>query len=141
MILHLIQDMPYKDFSTSTSDLCQVYDQMLMWIDKAPTGSEACIQTSSLLNVLRTGFQNPPTKEIRQAVEQGAVHPLQEKDFAIQPGSYTFFQLLGTPTKDEVVPLLEKTLADILQDGPCCIYLRLLKENDIAVIAQLLLPL
>ncbi len=105
---------------------------MLIFLDALQVGSEGCIAISSTRNLLFCGIQDPPDEDTRYAVQHGLIQPLPDGVYHIEPGRYEFIQL--APTKDL------QTLLDhipMLFDGPNCIYVRLLKENAIAIVAQL----
>jgi hypothetical protein len=132
MILHLQQPITYQKAPFSTTDAEQAYQQMLIFLDARQVGSEGCIALSSTRNLLFCGIQDPPDEDTRYAVQHGLIQPLPDGVYHIEPGRYEFIQL--APTKDL------QTLLDhipMLFDGPNCIYVRLLKENAISIVAQL----
>lgn len=134
MVLHLLQDIPYISFSNLPKDGEKAIEMMLTHLDNAPTGSEACLQFSSVLTPLEGGYQEPPGEEMRLAVEKGEIHPYAEGDFSIASGDYQFMQLHSEPQARTIAKELEK----ILGDGPSVIYLRILKESVVELVIQLL---
>lgn len=138
MILHLFQEMPYILDSGNAKTLSQAYGTMLQWIDSAAIGSEACIGLSSVLTVLFTGHQDPPDEKTRLAIEQGNTIPERKKDWAIEPGDYHFVQLPLTPTAEEIEGELQPIVERQACDGCSTIYIRLLKENLLEVIVQVI---
>jgi hypothetical protein len=138
MILHLFQELPYILDSENPSDLSSAYGNMLKRIDRSEIGSETCLGLSSVLTVLFTGFQEPPTEEIKKAVENGELLPQRKKDWAIESGDYRFAQLPLTPTAEEIEQILLPYAAMQSCDGSSMIYLRMVKENLLEVIVQVL---
>ncbi|MBI9094401.1 MAG: hypothetical protein JEY71_05925 [Sphaerochaeta sp.] len=134
MVLHLLQDIPYISFSNLPKDGEKAIAMMLTHLDNAHTGSEACLQISSVLTPLEGGYQEPPGEEMRLAVEKGDIHPYPKGDFSIASGSYQFMQLHIEPQANTIA----KQLEEILCDGPSVIYLRILKESVVELIIQLL---
>lgn len=132
MILHLQQPITYQMAPFSASDAQMAYEHMLSYLDTQEVGSEGCIALSSTQNLLFQGIQNPPDEETRYAVQHGLEQPQLSGPYHIEPGRYEFIQLAPT---DSLVDLLSNI--PMLFDGPNCIYVRLLKENPIAIIAQL----
>lgn len=132
MILHLQQPIAYQKAPFSTTDAEKAYQETLSLLDGRPVGSEGCLALSSTCNLLFSGFQDPPGEDTRLAVEQGLVQPLAEGPYRIEAGRYEFFQLAPTNHLQELLEHIP-----MLFDGPNCIYVRLLKENAIAIVAQL----
>jgi hypothetical protein len=132
MTLHLQQAISYKRAPFDTSEAEHAYQQLLSFLDSAEVGSEGCLALTSTLSLLFAGIQDPPTEEIRNRVEQGLEMPPHQDPHQIEPGTYTFIQL--------AVPEHLRTLVDqipMLFDGPNRIYVRLLKENALAIVAQM----
>jgi hypothetical protein len=138
MILHLFQEMPYILDTENPGNLLHSYGKMLDRIDNSAIGSETCIGLSSVLTVLFTGYQDPPTEEMKQAVEQGLSIPERKKDWVIEPGDYYFVQLPLTPTAAEIEKELQPLVERQACDGSSNIYLRMVKENLLEVIVQVL---
>jgi hypothetical protein len=138
MILHLFQELPYILDSQNPNDLPAAYSNMLNRIDRSEIGSEICLGLSSVLSVLFTGFQEPPTEEIKKAVENGEILPQRKKDWAIERGDYHFVQLPITPTAEEIEQELLPYAEMQSCDGSSLIYLRMVKENLLEVIVQIL---
>ena len=132
MILHLQQAVSYKKAPFESVDAEHAYQTLLSFLDAAEVGSEGCLALSSTLNLLFAGVQDPPTEEIRSLVEQGLSLPSHQDPYQIEPGSYTFLQLSVT---EDLHTLIDQV--PMLYDGPNRIYVRLLKENPLAIVAQL----
>lgn len=132
MILHLNQAIPYQTAPFSASDAEDAYQQMLTHLDAQPVGSEGCLALSSTLSLLFAGVQESPDEATREAVEKGLPLPKVAAPFYLEEGSYTFTQL-SPPSS---IASLSSAI-DNLFDGPPVIYLRLLKENPLTIIAQL----
>ena len=132
MILYLQQPITYQKAPFPGSDAQTVYQDMLSFLDTQAVGSEGCLSLSSIRTLLFYGIQNPPDEKTRYAVQHGLEQPQLSGPYHIEPGRYEFIQLAPAET-------LEKLLSNIpmLFDGPNCIYVRLLKENPIAITAQL----
>ncbi|WP_320129087.1 hypothetical protein [uncultured Sphaerochaeta sp.] len=138
MILHLFQELPYILDTENPRDLSLAYGDLLDRIDRSEIGSEICIALSPVLTVLFTAFQEPPTEELRQAVAQGLPHPKRKQDITIASGDYHFVQLPMTPTKEEVEQILLPLSEMQACDGASTIYIRMIKENLLEVIVQVL---
>lgn len=134
MLLHLLQDIPYVAFSDLPRDGEKAIETMLVFLDSAPVGSEACLHLSSVLTPLEGGYQDPPGEEMRLAVEKGEKHPHKKGDFSIGAGAYQFLQLPIAPQAGTIA----KQLEELLCDGPSVIYLRILKESVVELIIQLI---
>ncbi len=136
MILHLNQAIPYQTAPFSASDAEDAYQQMLTHLDAQPVGSEGCLALSSTLALLFAGgVQESPDEATREAVEKGLPPlPKVEAPFYLEEGSYTFCQLAPPPSS---IASLSPPSIENLFDGPPVIYLRLLKENPLTIIAQL----
>lgn len=132
MILHLQQPITYQKAPFASSDAQTAYHMMLSFLDTQEVGSEACLALSSIQNVLFLGVQNPPTEETRHAVQHGLAQPVLAGPYHIERGRYEFIQLSPTETLTDLLSHI-----GMLFDGPPCIYVRLLKENPFAIIAQL----
>ncbi|AEV29725.1 hypothetical protein SpiGrapes_1932 [Sphaerochaeta pleomorpha str. Grapes] len=138
MILHLFQEMPYILDSENAKTLFQAYGTMLERIDRSAIGSEACIALSSVLTVLFSGHQDPPDEVTKLAIEQGKTIPERKKDWAIEPGDYNFVQLPFTPTAEQIEEELQPLLERQACDGCSTIYIRMIKENLLEVIVQVI---
>jgi hypothetical protein len=138
MILHLFQELPYLSDREQPDTLSLAYRKVLDRLDRSEIGSEACLCLSSVLAVLRTGFQEPPTEEMRLAVEQGQPLPERPGDLVIEPGDYRFVQIPGTPSPETIGQVLEPLAAMQACDGASPIYLRIFKENLLETVVQAL---
>lgn len=133
MKLHLQQAMPYKKAPFTANDSEQAYKAMIAYLDASEVGSEGCLALSSTLSLFAIGVQSPPDEAMRKAVEAGLPHPKRDADFSIEIGTYAFFQLPLTDSLSELVQAIP-----FLSDGPNRIYLRLLKESPLVIIAQMI---
>ncbi len=132
MILHLNQPITYQKAPCSATDAEQAYQDLLSLLDARQEGSEGCLALSSTANLLFSGIQDPPNEAIRHAVQHGLVQPLLEGSYRIEPGRYEFLQLAPQAHLHELLQHIP-----MLFDGPNRIYVRLIKENALAIIAQL----
>ncbi|MGH0054491.1 MAG: hypothetical protein ACQ5SW_13975 [Sphaerochaetaceae bacterium] len=132
MILHLNQAIPYQTAPFSASGAEEAYQQMLSYLDKQPIGSEGCLVLSAPLILRFAGVQESPDEETRIAVEQGRKLPKKEAPFSLEEGSYTFRQFASPSSLASLTPPLVELFGNATE-----IYLRLLKENPLTIIAQL----
>ncbi|MDN5334635.1 MAG: hypothetical protein PWP59_1897 [Sphaerochaeta sp.] len=132
MILHLNQAIPYQTAPFSASNAEDAYQKMLTHLEAQPVGSEGCLALSSTLALLFAGVQGSPDEATRKAVEQGLPIPKVDAPFYLEEGSYDF-QQLAPPSS---IASLSSSIPNLF-DGPPVIYLRLLKENPLAIIAQI----
>ncbi len=105
---------------------------MIDYLDASEVGTEACLVLSSTLSLFAAGVQSKPDEAMREAVEKGLPHPKREADFSIETGDYAFSQI---PLAESLAELVQAI--PFLSDGPNRIYVRLLKENPLVIIAQL----
>lgn len=132
MILHLQQAVPYTQAPFDASDGESAYQKLVSFLDSAEVGSEGCLALSSTLSLLFAGIQNPPGEEMRSLVEQGLAMPPHQDPYQIDPGTYTFLQLAVSENLQTMIDQIP-----MLYDGPNRIYVRLIKENPLAIVAQL----
>ncbi len=132
MILHLNQAIPYQKAPFAATDAEDAYHKMLSHLDSQPVGSEGCLALSSTFFLLFAGVLESPDDETRKAVEQGLPIPKVAAPFYLEEGSYTFTQISPPVSIASLASSIEN-----LHDGPPAIYLRLLKENALTIIAQL----
>lgn len=156
MILHLYQEIPYLFCPIApepVDDIATVYSNLLQKLDDAPIGSEACLEgtydrteDAILFSVTKTGWANPPDETIRKAVQEGTLQPMPPQEsiaFSIPANDYRFAQLPWTPEGNSLVMTLLPFFASPaeVQDRGGVFYLRLIKENVLEVVAQVLAPL
>lgn len=132
MRLHLHQAITYKDAPFSFQDASEAYQTLLTYLDDQPIGSEGCLAVTSTANVVFCGVQDPPDEATLEAIRNGIEQPLREGSNQLEPGSYEFFQLAPLQTFEQMLQCIP-----MLFDGPSRIYLRLIKENSIAIVAQI----
>ena len=155
MILHLYQAIPYLFCKTepAVSDIAATYGELLRMLDEEPVGSEACLrcgydrtEDGIRFSVCQTGRANPPDETMRQAVSEGTLQPTPTAEkiaFAISANDYRFTQLPWTPEAPSLVMTLLPFFAAPAeaQDNKGTFFLRMIKENVLEVVIQLLTPL
>lgn len=155
MILHLYQAIPYLFCKTQpvVSDIAAIYAVLLHMLDEAPVGSEACLrceyersEDGIRFSVRQTGWANPPDETMRRAVSEGAIQPTPataETAFVIPAADYRFTQLPWTPEGSSLVMALLPFFATPaeIHDAEGTFFLRMIKENMLEVVVQLLAPL
>lgn len=156
MILHLYQAIPYlfcKTVPMTANDIAISYDALLRQLDDAEIGSEACLACTYdrsedvvKFSVTQAGWTNPPDEAIRRAVSEGANQPVpteEETAFAIPANDYRFTQLPWTPEGPSLVmtllPFFAAPAEALGHEG--VFFLRMIKENVLEVVVQLLAPL
>lgn len=131
MTLHLQQAIAYKAAPKTFTEAEEAYQYLLAHLDAQEVGSEGCLALSSTLSVIFLGIQDPPDATIRNLIEQGLPLPSSTDPYHIEPGK---FQVLQLPVQDRLCDMIQQI--PMLFDGPNRIYLRILKENPITLVAQ-----
>ena len=138
MILHLYQDMPYRNtIDTLTDDTCSAaYDALLTCMDPMEALAEGCIHTVAI-----------PTDElIRRSVRAVWYRETQSdgcEPWAISKGSYWFRQLPFTPTNGRELEPIVASFANNCIDwnlSETPLYIRLFKERRFETVVQLFIP-
>ncbi len=132
MLLHLNQAILYQEAPFSAIDAEEAYQQLNTYLAGQKVGSEGCLALSSTLKLLFCGVQGPADEATRYAVENALPLKRGSDPYAIEPGTYTFLQCAPTQSLQELADQIPH-----LYDGPNCIYVRLFKETELAIIAQL----
>ncbi|HOE85296.1 MAG TPA: hypothetical protein PLK91_08795 [Sphaerochaeta sp.] len=132
MMLSLIQPIIYQapPFVYQTGE--EAYQSALALLDDAPSGCEVVIALTSTARLLFVGFKGEPSQEELLAIERGEEQPQAEGDYELEAGRYEFFQMALPDSLSSIL-----SLAPIAIDGPARIYVRLLKEGPLSIIAQL----
>ena len=132
MMLSLIQPIIYQSPPFVHQNGEDAYRRALSLLDDAQSGCEVVIALTSTARLLFVGFKDEPSKEELLAIERGEEQPQVEGEYALEAGRYEFFQLAPPESLASIL-----SLAPIAIDGPSRIYLRLLKEGPLTIIAQL----
>ena len=132
MTLHLQQEILYQEAPFSASDAQQAYQKMLAYLDSQQVGTEGCLALSSTFQLLFAGIQQSPDEATRIAVERAFPQPKADSAYQIEVGTYTFLQCAPQEVLENFKPYIPN-----LFDGPNRIFLRLIKENALTIIAQI----
>ncbi len=132
MILHLNQEIPYQKATFPTKDAEDALKQMLTFLDSQEIGTEGCIALSQKGTLQFVGIQQAFDEETKNLIERGLPLPKVDAPFYLKEGSYSFIQM-APPSSIESL----KVVYPILFEENEHIYLRLLKENPLTIIAQL----
>lgn len=115
--------------------LADAYLSVLSFLENEPTGSEACLVLSPSLTPIECGYQYPPDDEDKLNVEKMLPEKEKAHDFAIDAGDYHLEQLEQIPEEGEI----ESKLAPYVASGSTHdFYLRMIKENALVVVIQLI---
>ena len=132
MMLSLIQPIIYQAPPFVYQNGEDAYQSALSLLDDAPSGCEVVIALTSTARLLFVGFKGEPSQEELLAIERGEVHFLMVRR---PPRSALFPARFQMALPDSLSSIL--SLAPIAIDGPARIYVRLLKEGPLSIIAQL----
>ncbi len=135
MVLHLFQQLPYKRLALPSSQLQECWSHALAKADNMETGSELCIVLDPSLKAIDYGWKKAPSGEERLLVAQGLPDKEQSFDFSLAPGTWNFEQLDHLPEKGTI---REECGPYVAQRGKNPLYLRLIKENALVLVVQLL---
>jgi len=146
--LNLIQPIIYnKETVIETQDIESLYQLLIKKLDNNGVASEACINIEYINNdnisfkILEAGFASTPTDDVIEAVKKGKEIPLFEHDMEIVPGKYKFIQLPFLPTQENLFATLMQISCSQNFNQKGSFYLRLLKENSLVILAQVILKL
>jgi len=146
--LTLNQPIVYnKEKELQTQDINTVYQFLIKKLDNSGIASEACIninfETSDSIsfNIDEVGYAPTPTQEIIDAVQSGEIIPLMDHDMEIKSGLYKIVQLPFLPDDTNLYSTLMQITCSNLKDSRGNLYLRLIKENSIVILAQVIIPL
>jgi len=146
--LNLYQPIIYnKERSLQTQDIEKAYDFLIKKLDKNGIAAEACIKIqynsndSIEFNAEELGFAESPSQAVIDAVKEAKEIPLENHDMEIKPGNYKFIQLPFLPTKENLFATLLQIACSITKKNNGFFYLRLLKENSIVILAQIIIEL
>lgn len=145
--LTLFQPLPYTKMAIKDNkqDITKIYKSLLEKVDKEPTGCEGIMKfgfkykDSIDISLLELGFADPPTEETRLAVLNGDTIPLPEHDMEIQPGKYQLIQLPALPQDNSLLSTFIPYICSSLKKTEGIFYFRLLKENSLVVLSQIIL--
>lgn len=144
--LTLFQPLVYtKEQLTDKQDISQIYSALIKKLDDSEVGSEACIEFSyesnDSINIYaeKAGFALPPTEEVQKAVLEGEEIPLPSHDMKIKEGKYKFIQIPILPEKENLFSVLIPFICTNTSNKKGTFHIRLLKENAIAIIFQIIL--
>ncbi|MCH3917643.1 MAG: hypothetical protein LKE40_09320 [Spirochaetia bacterium] len=136
--------MEHKSNSEKPEDS---YIRLLGKLDKSPSGCEATLQISYRhsdgidFEIEKIGFAQPPEKAVQEAVAAGKEIPLPEHNMEIPAGTYIFEQIPWLPNKESFESSLLSFSCAPGFPNQGFFFVRLLKENSLEVIMQLLGPL
>lgn len=132
MMLSLIQPIIYQAPPFVHQGGEDAYRRALSLLDGATAGCEVIIALTSTSRVLFVGFKEAPSPEELSAIESGEEQPAIAGAYALEAGRYRFIQMAVPESLASIF-----SLAPIAIDGPGRIYLRLLKEGPLSIVAQL----
>lgn len=146
--LTLNQPIVYnKEKDLQTQDIYEVYQYLLKKLDNSGIASEACInfryETSDSIDftIQEVGYAPTPSQEVIEAVQKGEVIPLMEHDMEIENGSYKIIQLPFLPDNNNLYATLMQIACSNLKQSTGNLYLRLIKENSIVILMQVIIAL
>lgn len=138
--LHLLQEIQYQT-RREASNLTDCYRHVLDTMFTVPVGTEQCLavsytcEDSVQFKLECHAVKNPPTPQDKEAVDNiKAIPKVKNPAFCIETGTYEFEQLLILPQPAELTALLLRYCS--AQSG--LVYLRLLRENALEFIVQIL---
>jgi hypothetical protein len=148
IILNLSQPLPYneeKDLLNKSFE--EAYASTIKKLDASKAGCEAVLilnynlSDAAEMSLEKVGFAKAPGEEVRLAVAKGETIPLCEHNMEIKRGKYKFSQLPTPPAKDDLFGILMPLICDNKVSMKGKVYVRLLKETDLALLVQAILPL
>jgi len=140
--LHLLQELQYKKYEIeknfSFSETFEILNNKLQEIESK---GEFCIhchylcEDSLKIEVIEVGYKDAPTPEEKEAVDNlKPSFKMSNPDFEIKIGNYFAYQFPVVLTKKNLIfnfiPLIQKNKGDF--------YFRLIKENAIQIVLQVL---
>jgi len=148
LTLNLSQPLPFtEDKKVSSKPFEEAYETSIHQVDKGKSGCEAVLVfqynlvDTADITLSKVGFAQAPGEEVRIAVAEGKEIPLPPHDMEIKSGTYKLSQLPFPPAQDDFFGLLMTFICDSNVPMKGTAYLRLLKETDFALLAQIILPL
>jgi hypothetical protein len=146
--LNLFQPIVYnKETITQTQDIESAYQLLIKKLDNSKTASEGCInikyysEDNISFEIKEVGFADQPDQSVIDAVQNGEEIPLKNYDMEIPPGKYKFIQLPFLPTQENLFATLMQISCSNNLKAEGNFYLRLLKENSLVIIAQVIILL
>ncbi len=146
--LTLNQPIVYnKESDFQKQDIETIYQYLLKKLDDNGIASEACInlnyKTSDGIsfNIEEVGFAPTPSKDVIEAVKKGEEIPLIDYDMAIDQGDYKIIQLPFLPDNNNLFATLMQITCSNIKKTTGNLYLRLIKENSIVILAQVIINL
>ncbi|MFA5447511.1 MAG: hypothetical protein WC233_04475 [Sphaerochaeta sp.] len=132
MMLSLVQPIFYQDPPFELQGDEESYKKAIAYLDGEESGTEIVFAFASTGRLLFVGAKPSPSKAELQAIEEATEQPQTAFSNQLEAGRYEFMQLALPESLSMVLSMLPITI-----DGPARIYLRLLKEGPLAIIAQL----
>jgi len=146
--LNLIQPIIYnKETVIETQDIESLYQLLIKKLENNGVASEACLNIEYVnddkisFKILEAGFAPTPTEAVIEAVKKGKESPLFDHDMEIIPGKYKFIQLPFLPSQENLFATLMQISCSQNFSQKGNFYLRLLKENSLVILAQVILNL
>jgi hypothetical protein len=140
--LHLFQDIQYQR-KTEGLEMETAYSQLSQSLFSIPEGGEVCLHVSYncgdsvSMDLTELASKDPPTLEDKIAVDSGMqIPPLDNPAFSIPAGEYQFEQLVILPEPGN----LEGFLYRYCTKSTGSLYLRILRENPVSFVAQIIIP-
>jgi len=142
MILHLYQDLPYREVLSEGLDATRLscamaFDSIMSRLDNCETGTDACICCEAKLadeivsRSCRRIVYSEPSRMSSTPVE------------TLPAGDYRFLQIPYAPEKgEELEPLIGSFLLDLTGEvgSTQSFFIRLFKERPLVVVVQLFAP-
>jgi hypothetical protein len=148
LTLNLSQPLPYTEEKTlGEKPFDNAYQAIIQKLDREKSGCEAVLVfqynliDAADIDLVKIGFSQAPGEDVRIAVAEGKEIPLSPHDMEIISGKYKLSQLPFPPAKDDLFGMLMTFICDSNVSMQGTAYLRLLKETDLAILAQIILPL
>lgn len=132
MILSLIQPIIYQEPAFTYQGSAQAYERAIAHLDGQDVGSEVLIALTSTGKTLFVRSKSAPSASELEAIAGAEAQPSSLGPYVLEAGRYEFFQLALPPSIASIM-----ALAPIAIDGPPRIYVRLLKEGVLTIVAQI----
>ncbi len=146
--LNLFQPIVYnKETILQPQDIESTYQLLIKKLDKSKTASEGCInikyysEDNITFEIEEVGFADQPDQSVIDAIKKGEKIPLKNYDMEIPCGKYKFIQLPILPTQENLFATLMQISCTNNLKSEGNFYLRLLKENSIVILAQVIMAL
>lgn len=144
--LTMFQPLPYTRMEIADkSDIAGTYSDLLKKMDDGLTGCESLMKftyefgDNITINLVDMGFAEPPTEEVRVAVLNGDTIPLPPHDMELEPGKYELIQMPIPPQPKSLFSTFIPYLCSNMKQKKGTFHFRLLKENALAVLSQIIL--